>query len=173
MGHEALAGVAKLFGLLLLRELETETLRSLSDPVLSEILKGSGITMPEESELEELAADFFEYFVNPQQGAPLVQSISEGGSYEGDPARDVRKIADAAGVELDPTHLMGAPVDHLAVELALWSVLVERDRSAAVEFTRRHLVWSLPRLRDNERQGFYGNVCRVVADFIEAIGKAS
>ena len=165
-----LAGVGRLLGLILLRELDRETLTALEDPPLAAGLEAMGIELPCESLLEELAAEYFQYFISPEKGTPLVQSLHQGGSYEGTAAVEVRKVAKAAGVELSEDHLRGAPIDHLAVELFLWSELVERDEAAAAEFAKRHLSWGLGPLNRGEREGFYRSVGGVTASFIEMIG---
>lgn len=172
MQDDGLAAVARLLGLLLLRELDSKTLAELERPPVQNALREAGLELPEASELEDLAAEYFEYFVNPQKSKPLVQSICESGSYEGDAARGVREVATAAGLELEEAHLRGAPVDHLAVELFLWSELRVRDAEAAQEFARRHLLWAVPVLRHGERAGFYAAICKAAADFIAVLGQA-
>lgn len=165
---QQLSAVSRLLGLLLLRELDEPTIRSLSTPDLEVCLADLGLDMPAADSLEELGAAYFDSFINPQKGTPLVQSLHEGGSYEGEAARGVRAVAEAASLQLEGEHLRGAPIDHLAVELFLWSELVERDTAAAAEFARRHLAWAGPILR-RERSCYYSKVCHVVADFLEVV----
>ncbi|MEM7168002.1 MAG: molecular chaperone TorD family protein [Planctomycetota bacterium] len=169
MRQDELAAVARLLGLLLLREIDGATLEQLRHPAVLKALESAGLEPPTDGALEELAAQYFEYFVNPQLGRPLVQSICESGSYEGDAARGVREVAAAANLELDNEHLRGAPVDHLAVQLFLWSELQERDQEAAQEFGRRHLQWAIPVLQHDKRSGYYANVCAATADFLQVV----
>jgi TorA maturation chaperone TorD len=158
--------VARLFARLLLRELDAATLEHLRSPEVEAALGQLGIVLPESDSLtlDALAADYFEHFVNPRDRAPLIQSLHEGGSYEGDAARAVREIASAAGVEFDAEAARAVPPDHLGCELLLWDVLAARDPEAAAEFARRHLVWAVAPLRRNpEGSGFYSSLRAALA----------
>ena len=169
MSVDRLAPVARLFGLLLGRELDSSTEEALGDPAIAAALTELGLTLPEDLDRDELAAEFFEEFISPESGTPLVQSIAEGGTYEGDSAAGVRSIAEAAGLEWNRESLRGAPVDHLGTELFLWSELVARDESAAQIFADRHLRWAPAVLRRSPAERFYGRCRHVCADFIDTL----
>ena len=169
MNTADLVPVARLFGLLLGRELDATTEEALRDPAIAASLGELGLTLPEELDRDELAAEFFEEFISPQSGTPLVQSIAEGGSYEGDAAAGVRSIAEAAGLEWNRESLRGAPVDHLSTALFLWSELVPRDESVAREFAERHLSWAPAVLRRSASERFYGRCRHICADFVELL----
>ncbi|MHC4937140.1 MAG: molecular chaperone TorD family protein [Planctomycetota bacterium] len=164
MTDPALPPVARLLGWLLLRELDAATLASLE--TLRPELEAIGLSPPETDDLEELAAQYYAAFLDPAAGVPLVQSLHEGDGYEGEAARSVRAIAEAAGLELDTEQPRGAPQDHLGLELLLWSELAERDGAAAGEFARRHLSWAVAVLARRDGAGFYDRLGSITAAFI-------
>lgn len=161
--------VASFLARLLLRECDAELVREISAAGLLEELAGIGLVFPgaaDDAALDALAAEYFEIMVNPADGIPLVQSLAEDGSYEGDAAKGMREIAAAADVTFDTAAAAGAPVDHLGVQLALWGELVGRDRGAAAEFHRRHLAWAVPALAAKSAGGFYGALLAAAGDLI-------
>ena len=168
--------VARLLGRLLVREIDDSLAKQLSTAAITEAFRELGMNLStlsagvsERAELDELAAEYFDVIIHPKDHAPLVQSLFETGRYEADAAASVRKIAAAAGLELDFDLARGAPPDHLGVQLLLWSELAERS-SAAAEFAERHLAWAIRPLRlTAARGGFYGELASVVAKFIHEV----
>lgn len=164
----SLVAVAGLLGRLLIREVDEDLAAYLLESDARDCLLALGLDVArlQRGNLEELAADYFEAVVNPQDHPPLVQSLCEDGRYESAAAAAVRQIAEAAGLELDRGLARGAPPDHLGVELLLWAELAERSPDAR-EFVRRHLLWAREPLQAMAaRGGFYGGVAAVVARFI-------
>ncbi len=167
-----LAASARLLGTLLQRELDAELVGALRTAGLAPTLAGLGLHLPVEespAELDDLAAAYFDAFVSPRHGHPPIQSLAEGGAYDGEPARAVGDLARQLGLERLGERAFGAPPDHLGSELELWAEIVERAPAHAAEFARAHLAWGLPLLHSREaRAGFYGRLCAVTAAFIEA-----
>ena len=120
MSVASLASVAELFGELLLRELSEERLLALrSAQELEPLLAEMDLQLPAPEDRDLLAADFFDLFVNPQSGFPLVQSLYEEGNYEGNAAKGVRQVAEAAGLDYDQLAALGATPDHLGSQLVV------------------------------------------------------
>lgn len=168
--------VARLFGRLLLRELDRPTLVELQAPAISAALSATGIEVPDvdvesadcESALEELGAQFFSQILHPAGRGPLVHSLYREGKYDGDAAADVRKIAKGAGLEL-ADGARGAAPDHLGCLLTLWAELRDRDAEFAQKFAVTHLVWVARSPAAAGGPGFYGAVLRAVADLCDEI----
>ena len=174
-------GVARLFAIMLLREIDAPLLAELN--TFSAELEKVGIELPTEDQLEELAAEYFQLFVNPKRSLPLVESLYRTGSYEGADANDVRAIAESAGLEWDSDSARGVPVDHLGSLLMLWAHLVPLDRTVAEQFAIHHLAWA-PSVLSQVKEGrsdrnqisgevFYPRLCAAISTLIEAILDAS
>lgn len=168
---DEMRAVAQMFGVLLLREIDEGWFQVLQDPGLRALFERIGIEVPDPATatLDDLAAAFFAEILQPEHGAPLVQSLHEEGEFEGEASRSVRAIADAFGLEHDASEMRGTPVDHLGCEILLWDELADRDPSAAQEFARRHLPWAVPPLRRASRTTFYGQLQHAVARWIESV----
>ena len=113
--------VARLLGRLLLREVDAELAAELRRSPLAEALGEVGIRPPDldPAGLDELAARYFDQLVNPKDAPPLIQSLCQQGSYEGDAAVAVRAVADAAGVEYAREAARGAGRPEVPV-MAWW-----------------------------------------------------
>ena len=177
---QALAATARLFGRLLVRELDAPLLAELREPGLAHALRDIGVRLPEPSPgvddaglLDTLAAEYFEMFVSPADGAPLVQSLHQGGVYEGPPAAGARRLAEAAGVTLDADAARGAPADHLGCLLQLWARVAQRSPSEARTIANTYLAWAAGplRLQASRRSGFYAELSAATADWIEEVAR--
>ena len=163
--------VAELFGRLLLQEIDGRTIRWLEENGAREALRDLGLELPapdDTSALEEVAAEHYRALIRPEDGPPPIQSLVEEGVYEGGAAAGMRAVAAAAGLDFDAAAAR-APVDHLGVQLLLWSELAGRDAAAAAEFARRHLAWAPPHLRRTEADGFHAHLKHRTADLIQEI----
>lgn len=181
MSSAELRATARLLARLLLREVDADLVASLGEPETRDALAALGLALPAASDdaagdaLDQLAAEYFAHFVNPAGAPPPVQSLAEGGTYEGDAATGVRQVAEAAGVSFDAEEARGAPPDHLGCELLLWDELAGRDPAAAAEFARRHLAWAPSHLRGRagaagpSTDGFYDRLASVTADFVDEV----
>ncbi len=180
----ALAATARLFGRLLVRELDAPLLAELREPGLAHALRDIGVRLPDASAevstgagdaalLDALAAEYFEMFVSPTEGAPLVQSLHQGGVYEGPPAAGARRLAEAAGVTLDADAARGAPADHLGCLLQLWARVAQRSPSEAGTIANTYLAWAAGplRLQASRRSGFYAELSAATADWIEEVAR--
>ena len=166
---EQLTAVADLFAALLLREVDRDLIESLEASGADVALRSFNVSLPAATEvdaLDALAAEYFEVFVKPLEGPPMIQSLAEGDAFEGPPADAMRAIAEACGVDFDPVAARGAPVDHLGAQLSLWASLRRRDAEAASAFADRHLRWATRHLERRRDASFYGQLSGTVADFI-------
>lgn len=171
--REALAGTARLLGELWLRELDRVRWEELSRPDLREALEEVGIELPadpSEATFGDLAAEYFEVVVQPKEGGPLVQSLWSGGTFEGEPAVALRKLAKDLDFGFDRGASRGAPVDHLGSILWLWSEVALDAPAVAMHLERTHLAWAeapLARLRGGT--GFYAGLAGASADFLATL----
>jgi len=98
-----------------------------------------------------------------------VQSLWQGGQYDGDPAVAVRAIAAAAARELAPGSRGAAP-DHLGCILTLWADLVEERPELAARLQQDHLAWAPPALAHARTAGgFYSSVAAASAEFVREL----
>lgn len=168
-----LAGTARLLAELWLRELDRARWDALASPEVRGALEEIGIDLPLEptkATLEELAAEYFERVVQPEEGGPLVQSLWSGGTFEGDAAVALRKLAEELDLGFDRGASRGAPVDHLGSILWLWSEVAVDAPEVARHLETAHLRWSvapLRRLRDGS--GFYAGVAGATEDFLATL----
>ena len=70
-----------------------------------------------------------------------MQSLWRNGQYDGDPAAGVRRIAEAANLELTE-RARGAAPDHLGCVLLLWAELHEARPEFARLLVEHHLPWA-------------------------------
>jgi TorA maturation chaperone TorD len=179
MNDPSLAPAARLFGRLLVRELDRDTLAELREPAVREALVACGIDVPAEAELEPLAERYCAWFLHPAGAPPPVQSLWLHGQFDGDAAQAVRAIAAAAGREQAPG-ARGAPPDQAGCILLLWADLVgddpvgERAAAAAAALAARlardHLGWIRQALLPiAEDPGFYGAVARGASALVEEL----
>ncbi len=167
-----LAAAARVLGFLLQRELDAQSLAVLRGPEIAGALAELGLQLPradDQAALDSWAAEYFEIFVAPNPGPPPIQSLVQGGSYEGKPAAAMRELAAQLGLDRRSQAARGAPPDHLGAQLELWAEVAERAPDQGAAFARSSLAWSLPWLRRQAtgRTGFYGRLCAVVADLVE------
>lgn len=161
------AAAARLFGRLLLRELDAETLEELRREDVRAALAELGIDAPDDAELSALSQRFFELFLHPDGALPPVQSLWHNGQYDGDAAASVRRVAEAANLVITDG-ARGAPPDHLGCVLLLWAELREQPRpELASLLAQRHLAWAELALRHAlADDGFYGAVCRATLSLV-------
>lgn len=170
---EALRATARLFGRLLLFELDEPTRAELCAPDFAAALQQVGISvapLQDPGALEELAVEFFEAFVQPKEGGPPVQSLWTEGTYEGTAAVAVRQLAEAVGIEFDGGAARGAPHDHLGCLLLLWAETREARPDVAERVVQEHLAWArAPLSRLAVGQGFYADVSRATLAWVEEL----
>lgn len=172
LDRDARVRTAELFATLLLHEVDARLIRSLDASGALAVLSEMGLRFPAPDDaagIEQLACDYFEAIVKPMKGAPPVQSLHEGDTFDGEAARSMKQIAEAAGVRLDPDGARGAPIDHLGCQLALWAHLETRDPIAAEILAARHLRWALPALERARGKSFYGTVLGHCAEFLATL----
>lgn len=175
---EALCTAARLFGDLLLTELDEHRLAWLRLPEVGGHLAHLGVDLPgDDTGVDELASQFHRAFLAPDRGgAPLVASLWTEGRYEGSQAARIRDLAAAASVQFHRQAVRGAPVDHLGVVLHLWAATATRAPRVADDLAATHLSWSeapLARLGGEESFGFYASVARATQDLVKLLRRTS
>lgn len=170
----ALAGAARLFGDLLLRELDGDSVAALREPAALGLLEQLGVDVPDATGpamLDELAAEYHATFLAPTGGgAPPVASLWTEGRFEGDVAARVRQLAEAAALDFGRDAARGAPVDHLGVLLHLWAACHDRSPWVSEEIARDHLAWAeAPLGQAAKRGGFYGNVAEATQRLVRVL----
>lgn len=160
---------ARLFGRLLVRELDAATLAELAVPHVAAALAALDVPLPAADELEQLAADYHARWLEPRTSPPPIHSLFRDGHYNGEPARAVRAIAAAAGLEL-AAGARGAEPDHLGCILLLWAELIGPRPELAAQLARDHFAWAERALQSAAAdRGFYGAVARATTALIEQL----
>ena len=170
----ALAGAARLFGDLLLVELDGARLEALGAPEPAALLAELGVEVPAArgvAAIDELAAEYHAAFLRPDGGgAPPIASLWTEGRFEGDIARRTRELAESAALEFGAEAARGAPRDHLGSLLHLWAASVERAPWVADELAEQHLAWAdAPLRRVAGGGGFYGRVAAATLSLLEEL----
>ncbi|MCA8942873.1 MAG: hypothetical protein KDB80_09970 [Planctomycetes bacterium] len=167
--------VGRLFARLLLHEMDASMLAELRTPEIVRALEDVGVRVPCDATVDELAVDYCERILRPAAVAPPVQSLWQGGEYEGDCARAVRELARYCAFEFSAAAARGAPVDHVGSILLLWCEAVEDGRfDVATRIAMHHLAWVEPALRvASEGGGFYGDVCAAVIAWCRQVSAPS
>lgn len=174
----ALAHAARLFGDLLLFELDADGLAKLQAPELREALEGLGVEVPGidaatpegARALEELAAAFYAALLSPTGGAPPIASLWLEGRYEGEAAARVADLAALAGIDYDPGAARSAPIDHLGSILILWAEAAGRAPEVADVLASDHLAWAeRPLTRMAAGDGFYASLAAATRELVEAL----
>lgn len=161
-----LTAAARLFGRLLLRELDEPTLAELRLEEVRAALSDLEIQVPGDDELPTLGLRFFELFLHPEGAIPPVQSLWRNGQYDGDPAAGIRRIAEAANLALADA-ARGAAPDHLGCILLLWAEVHETRPELAALIREHHLSWAELALQHTlADDGFYGAVCRATVSLV-------
>lgn len=164
-----LTAAARLFGRLLVRELDATTLAELQAPDIAGALTSLGIELPSEQQVAELGNRYFDLFLHPEGALPPVQSLWRDGQYDGDHAVGIRKIAKAANRELATGARSAAP-DHLGCILLLWAELREERPELAELLTNHHMAWAELALQHAvQDQGFYGAVSRATIALVREL----
>jgi hypothetical protein len=115
---ESLQSVARLFGHLLLYELNAEMLTELSRGETRDALQELGIRVPAGAREDALAAEYFDCFVHPEAGAPPVASLWIDGDYGGSCRRDIERWAESVGFSFEPQSELAPVPDHLGEPVA-------------------------------------------------------
>ena len=164
-----LTAAARLFGRLLVRELDAATLAELQAKEVAAALASLGIELPSEHQIDELGNRYFELFLHPAGTLPPVQSLWRDGQYGGDHTVGVRKIAEAANRELASGARNAAP-DHLGCILLLWAELDDERPELAALLTDHHMAWAELALQHAVQDpGFYGAVARATVALVKEL----
>ena len=173
-----LAHAARLFGELLLFELDEERFAWLEAPLLRRALLELGVELPRRSAdpkqraavIETLAAEFYTTLLSPTYGAPPIASLWSEGRYEGEPAQRLRALAAAASIEFDARVARDAPIDHLGCVLLLWAHAAEHAPAVADALAVEHLAWAhRPLDRIAQGEGFYAELAAALRSLIATL----
>jgi TorA maturation chaperone TorD len=172
MNHLILS--ARLFGRLLLRELDEATLAHLRQPEVASALAELGVVVPaggaDSDVIEEMAAEYCACFLVGPGHVPLVQSVWEQGANDQQSGLALSELARSAGLSFDREQARSAPVDHLGCILLLWAKLADDWPEASEYVIRRHLPWAqAPLRRLAQDSGFYGQLSRATLELIDAV----
>ena len=168
-----LTAAARLFGRLLLRELDAATLEELRQDDVRLALAELDVAVPGDAEVPALGQRFFELFLHPDGALPPVQSLWHNGQYDGDPAAGVRRVAEAANLSMTD-NARGAAPDHLGCVLLLWAELREPRPELAALLVQHHLAWAELALQHTlADDGFYGAACRATLMFVRGLRTSS
>ena len=167
------AAAARLFGRLLVKELDAATLAELRAPDIAAALTSLDIDVPSDEQINELNNRYFDLFLHPEGSLPPVQSLWRDGQYDGNHAVGVRKIAEAANREIATGARSAAP-DHLGCILLLWAELQTERPELAELLSTHHLAWADQALQHATLDdGFYGSVSRATLAIIREVRTAS
>ena len=168
-----LVGAAKLFGDLLLTELNPSSLAALQGPESMAALTALGVEVPTdvdppEAFFDELAAEYHAALLAPTGGgAPPVASLWIEGRFEGQTVSRLRTLAESAALDFGSEAARGAPVDHLGVLLHLWAACVDRAPWVSNELATEHLAGAEAPLRQMaKRGGFYGSAATAISQLV-------
>lgn len=174
----ALAHAARLFGDLLLFELDAEGVAKLQAPDLRAALEGLGVEVPTidaatpegARALEELAAAFYAALLSPTGGAPPIASLWLEGRYQGEATARIADLAALAGIDFDAYNARSAPIDHLGCILLLWAEAAARAPEVADVLASDHLAWAeRPLARIAAGEGFYASLAAAARELVEAL----
>lgn len=167
---QQLPDVARLFGRVLLYELDAAALAALREDSTREALSRLSIEVPAAATEEALAAEYFECFLHPRHGAPPVASLWLDGDYGSACRRDIERWAELCGYSFAPQDEQVAAPDHLGALLLLWAELAPELPEKADELAEHLSRWA-PRALHSAcaRSGFYGDVSRALRAFLELI----
>ena len=167
--HEDLTSAARLFGRLLVRELDPATLEELRAPDIQAALASLGVQLPSADQLPELANRYFDLFLHPEGALPPVQSLWRDGQYDGNHAVGVRKIAEAANLEIANGARSAAP-DHIGCILLLWAEVDGERPELASLLTAHHMAWAELALQHAvPDEGFYGAIARATVALVREV----
>ena len=167
--NQDLATAARLFGRLLVKELDAATLTELRAPDIHSALTALGIELPSNQQLSALGNRYFDLFLHPVGSLPPVQSVWRDGQYDGNHAVGIRKIAEAANREIATGARSAAP-DHLGCILLLWAELQTERPELAELLTTHHFAWAELALRHAALdEGFYGAVSRATVALVREL----
>jgi len=165
-----LSRAVDLIGRLLLKEIDADMLAQLRSGPVCEALAALDLALPDDADVEGLAAEYCAAFIGPVDHVPLIQSVHVGDGLESPSANAVRRIATAAGLELDRDATRAAPPDHLGVILCLWAALAEPWPEAALHLSREHLAWARePLSAAQAHDGFYGRLAGSARSVVDVI----
>lgn len=164
-----LSVVLELLGRLWLREVDLETLRQLNQPGVRaafEVLGGSVPTEIGPESVEQLAVDYCQLLIGPQDQLSPVQSIWESQQFQGAAAASMNRYFQMLEGYEPPSRI----VDHLGVQLDFagrLTLAVENESSGqriAVQYAKDHLQWCnllLERMMERAETDFYRGLARI------------
>lgn len=171
-----LSSVYALLSKLWQSEIDLPTLQALNEPDMRDAYESMGGFVPEANDqvIEELAVDYCQLLIGPQNPISPVQSVWEENKFEGRAAVSMRKY-----FETIPSFQTDEKVvDHIGVQLAFMAELFSQASTAdhpetfenvAAHFVADHVAWSeefFTRIEERAQTGFYKGLAKLSRDFL-------
>ena len=171
-----LSSVYALLSRLWQSEVDMPTLEALNESDMRSAYESMGGKVPEANEksLEELAVDYCQLLIGPQNAISPVQSIWEENKFQGQASVSMKKYLDA----LPTFHTDEKVVDHIGVQLAFMAELFVQASTAehpeayediATGFIAEHIAWTeefFERVEARAETDFYKGLARLSQDFL-------
>ncbi len=157
-------------------EVDQTLTQQLNATELGPVYEAAGGQIPDEAELEELAAVYCQLFVGPRGHYPPLQSVWARGELQSEVTSSVQSFGDAIGWSRNPSY-PDTMADHLGVELDIMARAVQHYSSSgdpeafalASTFFRRHLTWAegyIDTIQARTENPFYVAMFRMTQEFL-------
>lgn len=171
-----LSSVYALLSQLWQSEIDMPTLKALNEPDMRDAYESMGGILPEANDqvVEDLAVDYCQLLIGPQNAISPVQSVWEENKFEGRAAVSMRKYFET----VPSFHTDENVVDHLGVQLAFMAELFVQASTAehpetfediAAHFIADHIAWTnsfFERIEARAETGFYKGLAKLSRDFL-------
>ena len=180
-------GMYHLLARLWLYEVDEPLLIELTTAPMRELYLAAGGRLPSNTDstahtIDDLAVDYCQLFVGPQQAAPPYQSVWLTGEFQGKPVESMQQFIDVIrfNVKRLPS---GTMLDHLGTQLLVMAAMNQALTSEFIpqtlleirsEFFRRHLLWParlLAAAEKNSQTPFYRSLATVTREFLNWEGR--
>lgn len=179
----ARSNIYRLLARLWQREVNTDLLRVLRTPALSEAFVAVGGVLPDDDSatIEQLAIDYCQLFVGPTNHLPPFQSVWEIGQLDGTRTVSMQQFCEIVGYDTNQLP-SGMLLDHLGVQLDVMAHILqlvsecEHDHlEDLLELGRcyffEHLLWTTDLLAAAEAQAateFYRSLAMLTHQFLDS-----
>ena len=180
-------GMYHLLARLWLYEVDEPLLIGLTTAPMRELYLAAGGRLPSNTDstahtIDDLAVDYCQLFVGPQQAASPYQSVWLTGEFQGKPVESMQQFVDVIrfNVKCLPS---GTMLDHLGTQLLVMAAMNQALTSEFIpqtlleirsEFFRRHLLWPerlLAAAEEHSQTPFYRSLATVTREFLNGEGR--
>lgn len=176
-GTQALASVYLLLSYLWMQELDQDLINLLNTPDVAELIANLGGSVPPKDDpavVENLAEDFCQLFIGPQNHHPPIQSWWTHGQLQSEDSDSCRAFYSLLDGFEPPINMP----DHLGNQLLFVSALLDRNPDdpdfdacldLADQFFERHLSWTSPlfaKAMDQAKTDFYKGLIQITNEFL-------